>query len=654
MNVKNELLSASDAQIDDAVQYASSMVLRGLLYQLTGDAALIAMPPGTAAKYGTGKEMANEADAVALKTKAATFLKQYRDSGAGEIDLGPEERLRQSLSLTAGHEIPERELHIWQQEAAFDRWARGVHWANDVPPESRKNFKVAVIGTGISGLNVAVQLKQAGIPFVVIEKNPEVGGSWYENRYPGARVDTSSRGYTHLFSYDYPFKHSYCPRDENLEYFKWVADHFEVRQNIEFDTEVRSIAWDDKTSLWTLSAHGPSGPCSWQVNAVISCVGFLSRPQLPDIAGMETFQGAAFHTAMWPEGVDVAGKRVAIVGSAASGYQTTPVIAKTAAHTLLYQRKPNWCLEDEIYVKTLPPQALWLDRNFPFYSNYVRFRVGALINPDLSKPSITIDPDFNDPHALSLANKATRDMCVAFIERKLGSRPDLMEKMIPKFPPMASRPIRVDSHDSVYDALLQDNVTLVTDQIDRITPTGIVSGGVEREVDIIAFATGFKANDYLWPMEVLGRGGVRIEDVWAKDGPRAYLGAMVPEFPNLFMCYGPNSNNFGGFTVVDLLELVAQFALRCIAGLIENGKSSVEVTDDGYWHFASILDDIERKMIYMDPRANNYYQHGGRSCVNGPVDIRRMWRWLNDPAGTPPAETDAGLRPYFGQDLLVA
>ena len=154
-------------------------------------------------------------------------------------------------------------------------------------------------------------------------------------------------------------------------------------------------------------------------------------------------------------------------------------------------------------------------------------------------------------------------------------------------------------------------------------------------------------------MDIRGRGGVRIEDVWAKDGPRAYLGAMVPGFPNLFMCYGPNSNNFGGFTVVDLLELVAQFALRSIAGLIEGGKNSVEVTDDGYWRFASILDEMESKMIYMDPRANNYYQNHGRSAVNGPLDIRRMWRWLHDPAGPAPAKTDAGLRPYFGGDLVV-
>lgn len=654
MNPKNELLSATDAQIDDAMQYASPMVLRGLLYQLTGDEEVIAMPPGTASKFGTGREMKNDADAALLKAKGAAFLKRYRDAGAGELDLGPQSRLRTSLSLTAGHDIPEADLHIWQEEAAFDPWARGVHWQGGTPPRAVDNFKVAVIGTGICGLNVAVQLKRAGIPFVVFEKNAEVGGSWYENRYPGARVDTSSRGYTHLFGYDYVFEYSYSPRDHNLRYFKWVADNFGVRGNIVFNTEVTAMRWDEADAKWNVDSQGPSGAVTEQFNAVISCVGFLSRPQIPDIKGMDSFAGHAFHTAEWPEGVDVKGKRVAVVGSGASGYQTVPVIAETAAHLTLFQRKPNWCLEDEIYLKKLPSQALWIDRNFPFYSNFVRFRVGALINPDTSKAGIMVDPAFDDPHTLSLANKMTRDMCVGFATRKLGSRPDLLEKMIPDFPPMASRPIRVDSDYCVYDALLRDNVSLNTDPIDEITPKGIVSGDVEHELDIITFATGFKANDYLWPMEVRGKGGQRIEDAWAKDGPRAYLGSMVTGFPNLFMCYGPNSNNFGGFTVVDLLELVGQFALRCIAGLIENDKRSVEVTEEGYWRFADILDEVERKMIYMDPRANNYYQHQGRSCVNGPVDIRRMWRWLNDPAGTPPAETDAGLKPYFGEDLLVS
>jgi 4-hydroxyacetophenone monooxygenase len=155
-------------------------------------------------------------------------------------------------------------------------------------------------------------------------------------------------------------------------------------------------------------------------------------------------------------------------------------------------------------------------------------------------------------------------------------------------------------------------------------------------------------------MEVRGRGGERIEKIWEKDGPRAYLGAMVPNFPNLFMCYGPNSNNFGGFTVVDLLEITAQFAVRAIAGLIENGDHSVEVTEDAYWKFADILDESEKGMVYLDKRANSYYQNGNRSSVNGPVDYRRMWRWLNNPAGDPPANTDPALAPTFGQDLVVA
>jgi len=652
MTLSRDILAASDATIDDAVQYAQPMVLRGLLYLLTGDEEVVGMEPGTAAKFGTGSDMAHESDAELLKAKAAAFLKQYRDSGAGPIDLGPEEHLHRSLSLTAAYDIPEKDYQIWREETGLDRWARGIHWAGEKPPENRNNFKVAVIGTGISGLNVAVQLKRAGIPFVVFEKNPEVGGSWYENRYPGARVDTASRGYTHLFSYDYPFPSAYCTQEENLMYFKWVADEFGIREHVSFSTEVKAMTWDDDTKLWQLDADCPSGSCREDFNAVISCVGFLSRPQLPNIEGMDSFEGTACHTATWPEGLDVEGKRVAVIGSAASGYQTTPVIVKRAVHTYLFQRTANWCFEDLSYVDKLPTQALWLEHNFPYYSNFVRFRIAALMNPEIATAA-KVDPDFDDPHAVSAANKAMRDMCIKFIERKLGTRPDLMEKMIPNHPPGSSRPIRIDSDDSIFDALHRDDLSLVTGSIDRITPKGVLAGGVEHEVDVIVYATGFRANEYLWPMEVRGRNGVRIEEMWAKDGPRAYLGAMVPEFPNLFMCYGPNSNNFGGFTVVDLLELVAQFALRCIAGLIESGKSSVEVTDEAFWRFASILDAEEKYKIYMDPRANNYYQHNGRSAVNGPIDVRRMWRWLNDPAGEPPSETDAGLRPYFQEDLVV-
>jgi len=653
MTVKTELLSASDETIEDAMQYASPMVLRGLLHQLTGDTDVIDMAPGAAAKFVVGSELADPAHEVLIRKKAADFLKKYRDSGAGEIDLGPLDRLRTSLSLTAGKDIPADEFDIWLEETALDRWARGVKWSDGAPPAKASGFKVAVIGTGISGLNTAVQLKRAGIPFTVFEKNPEVGGSWYENRYPGARVDTPSRGYTHLFAYDYPFEWGYSPRDVNLTYFKWIADNFEIRDNIRFNTEVLKMTWDETAKVWSLDVQGPSGAASEQFNAVISCVGFLSRPQMPEIEGMDSFEGTLCHSAAWPEGLDITGKKVAIVGSGASGYQTAPVIGKMAAKTYLFQRQANWLYEDLSYLKPLPQQTLWLDRNFPFHANFVRFRVAALVAPGGSG-ALKVDPNFKDPHAVSPINKALRDACVAFVERKLASRPDLIPRMIPNFPPMASRPIRVDTNESVLDALARGDVELVSDGIEQITPTGVVAGGKNYDLDVIVFATGFRANEYLWPMEVRGKGGKRIEEIWEKDGPRAYLGAMVPDFPNLFMCYGPNSNNFGGFTVVDLLEITAQFAVRAIAGLIERGQASVDVTEEAYWRFADILDESEKGMVYLDQRANSYYQNGGRSSVNGPVDYRRMWRWLKDPAGTPPATTDAGMRPWFNGDLIVA
>ena len=655
MSVRQELLAASDATIDDAVEHADALTLRGLLYFLTRDDDLLAMKTAAYISRTTlGSGLADEANVPIIRAKAAAYLKAYRDSGADDVPAASEDHLVRSLSLSSGVEIPDKDREIWLEEAAFDPWVRGITWPKQPTPEQLAGFTVAVIGTGLSGLNAAAQLKRAGIPFVVIEKNPDVGGTWFENQYPGARVDTPSRGYTHTFGVNYAYPYAYCPRDENMKYMRWVKDEFELGEHIAFDTEATAIVWDDAAEMWNVTARGPDGERSWRVNAVISCVGFLSRPSIPHIEGMESFEGVACHTAQWPVGLDLAGKRVAVIGSGASGYQTIPEIAKVAAETVLFQRNASWCFEDSSYVKALPPQATWLDRNFPFYVNFARFRLSCQIAPDAARTSLAVDPEFDDPHAVSALNKAVRDRCIDFIGRKLASKPELIEKMIPHSPPMASRPIRIDSDDSIFDALVRDDLTLVSDPIERITPAGIMAGGVERAFDVIVLATGFKANEYLWPMEVRGRGGRHVEQLWAKDGARAYLGAMLPGFPNLFMSYGPNTNNFGGFQVIDLLEIVTRFALQCIAGLIVDDKKTVDVTIDAYWCYNDELDREEKKLVYMDPRARNYYQNGaGRSTVNSPIDIRRMWRWLRDPTVAPDEAEDAGLKPYFGGDLIV-
>jgi 4-hydroxyacetophenone monooxygenase len=318
-----ELLEATDETIVDALEYADPMVLRGLLYQLTGDEELanIRLTSGRGGRGRSVQTVAEASDVAMIRSKAAAFLRGYRDAGAGDIPPGPPERLRASLGLAAGTEVPAAELGMWTEQLALDPFARGLVWSEPPSPQQLQDFSVIVIGAGLTGLNAAVQLRHAGIPFTVLEKNPAVGGTWYENRYPGARVDTGSRTYTHIFGADFPYPSPYCPQIENEKYLNWVADDFDLRKNIVFGTEVRSLVWDDESAVWHVTADGSEGEQSWRADAVIVAVGFLSRPNIPPIDGLETFQGRYFHTARWPSDVDVTGKRVAVVGSGCTGYQ---------------------------------------------------------------------------------------------------------------------------------------------------------------------------------------------------------------------------------------------------------------------------------------------------------------------------------------------
>ena len=664
MTERSELLTATDETIDDAVRHADPMVLRGLLYQLTGDESIAATEVATITIRNVELTVVKKpADVALIQSKAAAFLKSYRDQGAGDISYGPPERLHRSLSLAAGTDIPTSEFDLWLEQLALDPWIRRLVWPETPSAQDLQNFKVAVIGAGMGGLNAAIQMKHAGIPYFVIEKNEEVGGTWWENRYPGARVDSPSRTYTHTYGVNFEYPNAFCPQRENLKYFKWVADNFDVRKDITFNTEVKSVIWDEAAKLWEIKAEGPDGPRVWRVNAVIASVGFLSRPNLPDIEGMETFKGKAFHTARWPVDLELKGKRVAVIGTGATGYQMIPELAKLAGHTYVFQRTPNWCFDTKGYLEPFPPQVNWLDRNFPYITNFIRFRVSYLTGPEFVMKTMRADPEFKDEQARSQRNKNVRESQLAFLHSKLASRPDLIEKMTPVAPPYSARPIIVDANYCIYDALLRDDVTLVTEPIRKITPNGIeVEGGVEYPLDIIVYATGFKANDFLWPMEVRGRGGQRIEELWAKDGARAYLGTMLPGFPNFFMIYGPNTNNFGGLQIVDFEEMVTRFALECFSRLITQKRHTIDVKLDAYWRYNDEVDRYEAMMIYKDPRANNYYQNeSGRSACNCPIDVRKIWTWLRNPAdgradgrpGDPEAIANPFVRPYFGEDLVI-
>jgi 4-hydroxyacetophenone monooxygenase len=627
-HVREQLLAASDEVIEDAVVHADLKALRGLLYQLTGDdevarARLNIDDPATALSGATD-------DTELLRRKGAEFLKAYRDRGAGEISIGPDERLPTSLRLASTFELADDDMDLWIEELAIDPWARGLEWKNPPSPERLEAFNVVVIGGGLGGLNAAIQLKRAGIPFTLVEKNSDVGGTWWENRYPGCRVDTASRSYTNVFGVDWSYPYSHCPASENERYFQWVTDTYELRNDIVFDTEVRSMAWDEDTSEWHVSIDGPDGERVLHANAVITAVGFLNRPKLPDIEGMSEFRGPSFHSARWPEGLATKGKRFAVIGTGASGYQMIPEIALDAEHLFIFQRTPQWLMPTPGYRSPYPPQVNWLDRNLPFYSNFMRFQAAISIRflSDFSE----IDPDFDDPDACSAGNKAMRDVSIAFLERKLGDDPELVRTMTPPHPFLSARPLAVDTEYSVLDVLRSDNVTLVTDGIRRITETGIETvTGEHHEVDVIVYATGFHATEYLFPMTIIGRDGVTIEKTWAEDGARAYLGCMVPRFPNLWMVYGPNTN--GGMHPASFHEVVVRYALECIERLVENDEREVEVTEDAYWRYNRVVDERNANKVWSDPRAHNYYwTEFGRSAVMCPFYPWEIWHFLRHPS----------------------
>jgi len=353
-----ELLSASDAEIEEAVKFADPMALRGLLYQLTADEELKDIGLKTVlGGYLERNVPATEEDVALLRRKAVDFLKSYRDAGAGPLEIGPLDRLPTSFGLMRGEEIPEEALGFSIEETALDPWVRSLEWRSTPDPERLENFNVVVIGAGMGGLNAALQLKRAGIPYTVIEKNAGVGGTWYENRYPGSRLDSPSRSYTHLFGVDFPYANPFCPWAENQRYSSWVADFFDLRDNMIFETEVHSLTWNEVDSEWEIVTSNKDGEKVLRANAVITAVGFLNRPQWPDIEGQDTFEGEAWHTVAWPDDAEIKGKRVAVIGTGASGYQTVPEMALEAEHVTVFQRTPQWVFPTPGYRSPFPPQV---------------------------------------------------------------------------------------------------------------------------------------------------------------------------------------------------------------------------------------------------------------------------------------------------------
>jgi 4-hydroxyacetophenone monooxygenase len=637
------LLAADDEQLAAALQDADLPSLLPAIAYLTGDTEWIEQPglrprvslDGAilAPQGGMSEEEQEEARRVALaglrKLRAAGAPAPLGDDRAhvrrlmqfitGEVDDDYEPLLQRELGLLDNPET--REIDSLHRPAA-----------RPAPPLlDDEAFFVVVIGAGMSGLVTAYRLEQAGIPFTVIERNSDVGGVWFENGYPGCRLDTSNFAYSYSFAQKNDWRHQYSARDDIHGYFREVAGRLALRgRRIEFDTEVVAAEYDDDRCVWWVTTQARCGERRVRrANAVISAVGQLNQPSIPDYPGTDEFEGTTFHTARWDHSVDLHGKRVAVIGTGASGYQVIPSIAEAVDKLYVFQRSAPWALPAPAYHDEVQPGLRWLFSNVPYYHRWYRFYQFWTAVEGMRRFAI-VDPNWQRKDSVSEANHRLRLELEGYLRAQYADRPDLVEKVVPHYPPYAKRMLR---DNGVWAATLKSpNVSLVTDSISAITHNGIrTEGGTEHEVDVIIYATGFKASHFLPTIAVKGRDGIDLHDQWSED-PRAYLGITVPGFPNFFCIFGPNTNLVLSGSIILFSELAVDYVVRCLDMLAAHGNGAMECRQDPFEAYNNLVDAGNEAMAWGLKDVRNWYKSAsGRVSQTWPFSTFEYWRVTQGP-----------------------
>jgi 4-hydroxyacetophenone monooxygenase len=626
-------ITEDDAFLAEVVQHGSIATLLMAIVHLTGDAARvldgpIRLQPTLPGEVDGGL---TDTDKAAVRAMALQALRDYRDRGCTLPPPPSPQTIRAMMSFMVGTEVADEYVPMFLEEMALDHGdERGVIW-DDVPAARRAGFRVAIIGAGMSGLLAAIRLEQAGVPYVVLEKNAAVGGTWLENSYPGCRVDVANHFYSYSFAPNHDWPEFFSQRDQLVEYFERCARDYGVHAHIRFSTEVVSARWDEAAGAWQLHLRTPDGEVTLTANALVSAVGALNRPKLPDIPGRETFAGPAFHSAQWQHQHDLTGKRVAVIGTGASAFQLAPEVAKVASRLFVFQRSPPWMVPNPRYHSRVSEAKKWLLHHVPYYARWYRFLL-FFPGSDGLMPSLVVDPEWPHPErSVNAMNDFMREYFTAYLVEQLGDRQDLVEKVVPRYPPFIKRMLQ--DNGTWLATLKRDNVELVTTPIAAITPSGIrCADGSQVEVDAIVYATGFHANRFLWPMEIIGRDGVALRELWGEE-PRAYLGITVPGFPNLFCLYGPGTNLAHAGSIIFHSECQVRYVVGCLAALLRQGRRALECRREVHDAYAARFDARHDQMVWQHGGENSWYKNAaGRVLTTSPWRLVDYWGWTRTPA----------------------
>lgn len=467
--------------------------------------------------------------------------------------------------------------------------------------ERRKpeDLAITIIGAGPGGLVMAIKLREAGFEnFTILEKGDQVGGTWHWNRYPGCACDIPSHLYSFSFDVKRDWSRPYAPQPEILAYLEDVADRYGLLPFCRFGQTVRRARWDDAASKWTVELEGCE---SVESDVVVSAIGMFNDLVYPAIDGIDDFAGKSFHSALWDWKHSIAGERLGVIGSAASAVQLVPEVVKEAAEVHLFQRTANWVLpkEDDPYTDE-QLETLRTDPN------------AALAIRQAIFDGIESGQAFYDANVRA-EMEATGRAAIDIVED-----PVVREKLVPTHIWGCKRPLFSNDY---FAAFNRPNLELVTDPIERITADGIVTAdGTHRALDTIVFATGFEATRYLSSLEVTGRDGLDIQDAWS-DGAEAYQGVTAAGFPNLFMLYGPNTNQG---SLITMIEWEADHALEHIKRIVRDDLAWLEVRADRQAEYNEQLQKDIAATDVWGPAAhcNNYYRSpSGRVVTQWPKNM---------------------------------
>jgi 4-hydroxyacetophenone monooxygenase len=620
-----------DKQLDlsSAIAEGDIRVLLMVLVHMTGDEKWLEPPykPKRDVRLipdpdaGVPKEIQDEIRAAVVKLfENGTPKPVITDPG--------DELILKMMRATLGENVTPEYAPLMREEMGFV--PREASWRKRPADAVLKQHHVLIVGCGVCAIALAGALGHLGIPYTIVEKNDELGGTWYVNRYPGCGVDTPNHSYSFSFGPRNPWTRYFCQRQELLDYLKTVATEYGIRDHLRLGTELTSSRWDEAKQRWISTLKTGNGEETFESTALVSAIGQLNDPFPAPFKGEEDFEGLKLHSAFWKDDISLDGKHVAVIGTGATAMQLVPSIADRVASVTVYQRTAQWARPVKGYSDPITEGAQWLLAHLPFYVKWYRFnmfwRYGDGLLPFLRK-----DPAWPHPErAVNKGNDRHRQELTEFILSELKDRPDLIEKCVPAYPPYGKR-ILLDNN--WFRTLTKPNVKLVTEPIDRFAREGIVTADREfHEHDVIVISTGFRVTEMAARLNITGRDGKNLKQAWANDNPTAYLGLTVPDFPNLFLMLGPNSGPAHGGSVIFQSECQSRYISASLVAMIEQGLAAIDVRHDVHDRYIREVDAEHEQLIWSHPGMTTYYRNKqGRVFSAMPWRFVDYWGMTHDP-----------------------